>query len=49
MKTHLGRAELAAQTEDEEDMMVVQEVVRDEPWFESRVAVLYYVMSPAQS
>jgi hypothetical protein len=37
MRTHLGRAELAAQTEDEEDKMVGQEELSGEPWFESRV------------
>lgn len=37
MWTHLGRSVLAAQTEGEEDMMVGQKVLNDEPWFESRV------------
>lgn len=36
MWTHLGRAEFVARTEGEEGMMVVLEVLSDEPWFESR-------------
>ena len=39
MWTHLGRSVLAAQTEGEEDMMVGQRVLSDEPWFESRCVV----------
>jgi hypothetical protein len=37
MGTHLGREVFAAQTEGEEDMLVGQKVLSDEPWFESRV------------
>ena len=33
MWTHLDRAVFAAQMEDEEDMMVGQKVLSDEPWF----------------
>lgn len=44
MWTHLGRAVLAAQVEGEEDMMVGQKALRDEPWFETKGALLYYIM-----
>ena len=39
MWTHLGRSVLSAQTAGEEDMMVGQKVLSDEPWFGSRCVV----------
>ena len=44
MQTRLGRAVLAAQTEDEEGMMDGQKVLRDEPCGLSQGALLDYII-----